>query len=201
VSDAEDDYFSSTWSWDGYKGSTSQRLHQGKFWFSTSHGRWMPIAKMDERHKRNAFGVLKRKGYGDSPLAKALAGTDTKLHSAMEEYKMTSKAELIRSQALRSIERAEEALRKADALEEAYANEPTAPEGECAVIQWQENFGRDNGPAYTYAAIRINDRWYVTAKTFKSNESGLPWDEMVQRYYGLRHGDFWVATEWIHTEV
>jgi len=163
-------------------------------------GTYIRIADMHQRHRENAARVLLRNrgaGVKDTPLYKALTkGTDMAYRRLVDTNKAVDKASQLDQLALKFAEQALEAQAKADALRAVMETEPTSDdENEAVVIQWQESFGR-GGPKYTYVAIKPahSDYWY----TSDASGNKYTWTGLVNRFYSVRHNDYWIANGWDH---
>lgn len=87
-------------------------------------------------------------------------------------------------------EREKERIRDAALALEPRSDDPDS----LPVVYWEENFGRDEGPTYTYVAVRAkHGMWY----TSKQGGGAMSWASLIEKYHSLRHGDFWVAGEWV----
>lgn len=125
-----------------------------------------------------------------------------KIHGTNEttEVKGMRKSEALRSQAAEIARMIAEAQIEEAKYEAAMGREPVSDDPDTLpVIYWSENFGRENGPSYTYVAVKTNDRWFTTQR--KSGKAGVySWAEMVDEFHSIRHGDFWMASKWVHAE-
>jgi hypothetical protein len=51
---------------------------------------------------------------------------------------------------------------------------------EHTVVRFTKTFPRRNPAVYTYAAIKADDRWYLTGRVGYRHERGLTWDEFTE---------------------
>lgn len=102
----------------------------------------------------------------------------------------------------RALEQAEETLRAAVATAERAAariqalqnrpEEPTTDDPDGALVIWfRRRF--QAGTAYTYAAVNVNGRWYLSGP--KMAAMPLTWDQLLDWLGDDLVGDIWKATE------
>jgi hypothetical protein len=102
--------------------------------------------------------------------------------------KASTKADQLEQLALSYFERAQ-------ALREVLSTEPEAANSnEAVVLLFEEDFGREGGPVYTYVAVKppTSEHWYATDGT----KNRYTWEEMANRFHAIRHRNFWVANSW-----
>lgn len=116
-------------------------------------------------------------------------------HPTKEEVPTMRASEALRSQ-MTVIAEAIAAAEEKEALRDAaLSREPSDTDPDTKpVIYWDENFGRADGPVYTYVAVKTNGKWYVSGR----EGVGRTWEEMVDKYHAIRHGEFWMAAKWVH---
>jgi len=84
---------------------------------------------------------------------------------------------------------------KIDAINQAVGPEPD----DRTVVVFTKTFNkRERAGEYTYAAIRIHERWYITQSSMYEGDSPMTWEELIE-FAGLfdeRCIEFLFASEW-----
>lgn len=87
------------------------------------------------------------------------------------------------------------ALRLATLAQEIRTHDEREPQGEEPTITWKHTFSED-GPEYTYVAVKLGDRWHVTG----AHQAGTTyvWRDFLSRDWAkpLTEGNFLICTEW-----
>lgn len=93
------------------------------------------------------------------------------------------------------------ALRLATLAEEIRKHDEREPQGEEPVITWKHTFGADfardlPGQTYTYVAVKLGDRWYVTGN--KQAGQSFEWRDFLDKDWAkeVADGEFLICTEW-----
>jgi hypothetical protein len=132
-----------------------------------------------------------KKAFGGS----ALHSTSIQSGKSTEVKNATQEVEALMNVNQNPADMEKAALRLATLAQEIREHDEREPQGDEPVITWKHTF-TEGGDEYTYVAVKLGDRWYVTGN--QQSGTNYAWRDFMDRDWAkpVAAGDFLICSEW-----